>query len=264
MKFAGMVKYDLKFGIKRRWKVYILAVLVALWSMRNFDFMYTGSRTMLDYWCFIFQGQIRYYFTRDELFRVPMSWLILFILPSFIIGDYAYSDLNGFGKSLIIKSSSRIKWAVSKLIWCVTSVMLYAGIIALTVYVYAALHGASSAINVEGYSSFLYIDINMSAKDMIVQFVAAPVVTLVSVCVIQMTMTMFVEPIVAYVIILSYDVLSAYITAPVFLGNYSMMLRNNNIYSDGLNFEHGFYVMGAFMAVAITAYILRLRKKDII
>ena len=264
MKFLKMLKYDLRFGLLKQWKVYIIAIFVAYWSMRNYDIIQSGTKSVFDYWCFLFEGQARYYFSNDGIFRIPVYWIILFILPAFIIGDYAVSDLHGFGKGLIIKNGSRFQWAIAKIFWCIISVFLYVSVLMITVIVYSVAKGASFDISVNNYSDYLLVYINVSKIDVLIQFILLPVISIITICIIQLTLTMFCEPIIAYVIIISYDVLSVYFTSSAFIGNYAMVLRNNRVVEDGLNFVIGIFVMSIIIFVSISTYLIRISKKNII
>lgn len=265
MKLLRIIKYDLRFGLLRQWKVCLLAVFVTLWSMKDYNLFNTRTeKTIMDYWSFIFRGRVPYTFQADGIFILPIFWLILFILPAFIIGDYAKKDLDGYGKNLIIQSGSKVKWAISKILWCVLSVCIYVGIIVATILIYARYLGNSFELSLDGYFAVHDFNLKLSTLQIAGEFFLLPVLSILVTCLLQMTLTMFIEPITAYVIIITYDVLATYVTSPLCIGNYAMNYKNVLLSEGGMNFRYGYPILLVLLLAGIFVYIVKVRRKDII
>ena len=65
---------------------------------------------------------------------------------------------------------------------------------------------------------------------------------------------------VAYVIVITYNILSAYITYPIFIGNYAMLLRNDAYVTDGLDFKLGMIIEIFVILVAFIAGVVIMKK----
>ena len=64
-----------------------------------------------------FQGKKPYSPEYGDPFVFPASWMVLFLLCSFLTLDYPFHNLNGHGVQVVTRMRSRRVWWASKCIW---------------------------------------------------------------------------------------------------------------------------------------------------
>ena len=259
IRFIG---YDIKNGILQKWKVYLFTIIVTIVATEHAFFLIKEKGSALDYLFDIFIGNPRFYISPDATFNVPFIWFIFMIIPAFLIGNYAVNDLNAYGVHLIIKSKSKVSWWLSKTIWCISSVIIYFIIIIATLTVYAYANGRDFYGGTKVWAEYMGIYEEISGEKLILHGVLGPMLTVLSLCMLQMVLSLLVGALNAYVIIISYNVLSAYITHPIFIGNFAMFLRNKDYVSDGLNFNQGLIIQSFMIVICLLTGLMFVKRME--
>lgn len=61
-----------------------------------------------------------------KLFNPPVEWLIIQFVIAFATGSYAMEDLNTYGRQILLRSRTRLRWWISKCLWAtLTAVFCY-------------------------------------------------------------------------------------------------------------------------------------------
>ena len=119
-----LVRYDIKNGLGSRWYVCLGAVALGLLFCAK---LYADYMGMLGYLtdpqfamgnlliCY-FQGKKPYSPEYGDPFVFPASWMVLFLLCSFLTLDYPFHNLNGHGVQVVTRMRSRRVWWASKCI----------------------------------------------------------------------------------------------------------------------------------------------------
>jgi len=259
-KLIKFIRYDMKNGLLRKWAVYLFTVVAVLVATQSIYIVYRDKGASIDYIFGIFVGLPKYYISPETAFNVPFIWFVFMIIPAFLIGDYAVSDLNAYGIQLIVKSRSKISWWISKTIWCITSVVVYFAIIILVLGIYGHLEGKAFS---EGTDTWCYIvgmyeELEMST--LVIHGIIGPFITILAMCMLQMVLSLYFGSLIAYVIVIAYDILSAYITYPIFIGNYAMLFRNDMYVADGLDFRFGMIIEALVIVASFVAGVIIMKK----
>ncbi len=256
IKFIG---YDMKNGLLRKWMVYFVAVVAGIIATEQVFVVIRDNGAAIDYIFGIFAGMSRIYIAPDTQFNIPFLWFVFMIIPAFLIGDYAVNDLNAYGIHLIVKSRSKVSWWISKTIWCTISVVLYFVVIFIVIGIYAHINGKTFVGGTDTWCKYANIYEGIDMNMLIAHGVIGPFFTILSLCMLQMVLSLLFGSLVAYVIVITYIVLSAYITHPVFIGNYAMLFRNNAYTTDGLDFKLGMVIEALLIIVSFTTGILIMK-----
>ena len=238
-KMIKFISYDLKNGLLHKVSVYLFTIVASVIATTQVFVLIRDRGAAIDYIFDIFAGMSRFYIAPDTQFNIPFLWFVFMIIPSFLIGDYAISDLNAYGIHMIVKSRSKVLWWISKTIWCFVSVVVYFVMIFFTIGIYAYITERPLVNGTETWGEYVGVYSEIEMGTLVMHGVMGPFLTILSLCMLQMVLSLVVGSLVSYVTIISYIILSAYITSPVFIGNYAMLFRNRAYMSDGLDFNIG-------------------------
>lgn len=239
IKFIG---YDIRNGLLRKWTVFLVTAIASLIAIEQTDITIKEGATGTDYILGIFSGMSRFYISPDAVFNIPFLWFVFMIIPAFLIGDYAVGDLNAYGIQLIVKSRSKLSWWISKTIWCLISVITYFIVIFAVIGGYALATGRPLVGDSRNWCEYAGVYTSVDIGELVLHGIVVPALTIFTLCMMQMLFSLIFGALTAYVIIIVYDILAAYITYPVFIGNYSMLLRDRAYVYDGLDYSQGMII----------------------
>ncbi|MBP3620292.1 MAG: DUF2705 family protein [Lachnospiraceae bacterium] len=263
--FAAMLKYDLKNGIVRQKMVYMVAFLlngVALIKFDNIDKQLEyGPYDCLAY---LFEGMYPYVPNVGSPFIVPIVWFSVMMIPAFLIGNYANNDLSGYGSHIILKSKNKSVWFASKVVWCLLSVIIYFLFLVVLTYGFSYLYGGKTEVGIDKWKLCNGFFRNIAEKDVIVFTVIMPLITMITCSILQLAISLIVSTQAAYISIAAFYVMSAYFTNTLFVGNYSMMYKNEYIsMGSGINLHNQCIVCGIIILISIAVSFVVVKKRDI-
>lgn len=272
--FRNYIVHDLKNGILSEWKKYVfLVVFVVLWCMRirlgkrSIELLYSAQIGLSagDYLLLIFRGMPVIHLSLDNIFIPDINWIILYLYLAFIVSYYPTKDLHGFGQFMLIRSKKRKYWWMSKCLWNVASVVLYHISIFITVMLFSIFAGDFSWDIQPNVLLYFGLDItNLNIFSTIGLFFVIPLVTSISVSLLQMAVSVIINPVMGVILVMVMYISSIYYCAFWLLGNYLMPVRNRALDPlEGIGSFNGIVLNGILLSLAVFAGYFCFSKKDI-
>ena len=137
--FMLQIKYDIREGIIQQWKKYAVLCVIYIACIVQFIMLCGANRHIDTYTCgdmvmWMFDGVKKFDAGAKNNVDISSVYILPNVFIAYIIGNYVIKDLYGYGKDILIRTGNRIKWWLSKCIWCVlTSCMCYAVLYAVIV-----------------------------------------------------------------------------------------------------------------------------------
>ena len=273
--FYKCLKYDLKCGLLKEYKKYIVAI--GLFIIIGFDFfikMNDIEITVPDYLFYLFFGMEEYVPSPGNKFRFPALWVAVILYVSYITLYYPYKDLNGYGKNILLNTQSKKTWYLSKCMWVTVSTIIYFVIGLVVLSLFAIISGAEITADVSSkvvikFIPFITTEQNLFYNDAIYYKVTIlhfvlPVVICVMNNLFQLFLSLFIKPFFSFIFTVSYTIASAYYLKSFMLGNYAMIARSNIFIDNGVNFTDGLLIsLGVILIVIISGTVL-FSKQDIL
>lgn len=273
--FCKCLKYDLKCGLLKEYKKYIVAI--GLFLIIGFDFFIKMSDieiTVPDYLFYLFFGMEEYVPSPGNKFRFPALWVAVILYVSYITLYYPYKDLNGYGKNILLNTQSKKTWYLSKCMWVTVSTITYFLIGLVVLSLFAIISGAEITADVSSkvvikFIPFITTEQNLFYNDAIYYKVTIlhfvlPVVICVMNNLLQLFLSLFIKPFFSFIFTVSYTIASAYYLKSFMLGNYAMIARSNIFIDNGVNFTDGLIIsLGVILVVIISGTVL-FSKQDIL
>lgn len=267
MKYFSFVKFDFIYGILKNYKKFLLfAALILLAclelgaAVNNADIKEFSYGDCLLY---IYGGMAEYIPDPSIPFQIPYLWLLNHIVLLYFTLHYMYSDLTGFGQSMIYRSGSRSAWWFSKCTWNLLIIALFYALAWLLILAFALSRGAVLSLeNSSAATQLMYFGPKQIPKeklDLAVEITLLPLLTSAAISLMQMMLCLIIKPIMSYIISNVVLISSAYYLSPMLIGNYSMALRSDNAVTNGVSEYMGilYAIMLAALSIGIGLCIFR-------
>ncbi len=261
-----MILHDLKNGVIKNKRF----IVVLLWFIADgiFTILFPLAATnhdeitSLDLILYFYKGEDPMVNSNSVVF--PLFWIMNFIIILFVIMHYMYDDMYGFGIQYITRIKKRITWWISKCIWCFCACAFFFAICICTAIIVTLFIGGRPfdftnshemleylVGKMEYYSMNLGNDINLSWQQLFVCDIVVPFMVSWAVCQLQMTLTLFLKPIVSFVINCGIIIFSAYFQnyIPGLIISYGMSLHNSNFINNG--FKSADCIWGCLIIIII-------------
>ena len=245
---------DLRKGLISQWKrILVCVVLIAgllVLNMAYIDFYISNAPeattsfrlTFGDLLLSLFTGIDFHYPSSGVPFVLPVEWMFLVLLILYVTLDYPLSDLHAVGINSLVMGSSRGMWWLAKCLWIITLVVVfYFIILALTLFITLTSDGILSfQIHPEVPQALAFNVGNLieAPWDMGVFLIAIPVV-LCSLALVQLFLSLLIQPVISFACMTVILFLSAYCSTEFLIGEYLMAARSNVFIADGLSPEIG-------------------------
>lgn len=272
MNFYKLLKFDIKYGIFKyyyKYFIYIIFVILSFLYFRSLMISYEQSNfSFMDALIYIMGGEKEYIPIMGETFKLPYIWIIHHILVLFFILNYTTSDLESFGQQIIIHSGSRKKWWMSKCVWLLLSIILYYVILWFGI---AFCILATSGNFSDKVSSFMKYILVVGPKalpafdlNLYINIFAMPIIFTISIGLLQMALCLFIKPVFSYIITVSLCIASAYSINPLLIGNYAMVVRSNQIVSNGVDLCIGVIILATLAMISFIVGLYKIKIYDIL
>lgn len=264
-----ILKYDIKQGMHTNLWKFILGLMpffasVLMASKVELTTAYTPS--FFDCIFFLFKGIKIYTPSQGSQFEIPALWMAVQIFIGMIVYSYPKDNFEKYGAQSLIRVKSKAKWWISKYIWTVANVIIYYIAGYLTVFAVCSFINGNSILP-DGLWNLLINEIetsNMSAFDLWTVGILIPVLTSISISVLQMSLSFIFNPVYSFVMIMAYLTISVYYYNLCFIGSNSMLLRNQ---ISGAGGRTCIEIVAADLVVALGAGIIgywKFRSLDVI
>lgn len=269
------IQYDLRSGIGSCWLKYAISALIFfivcfdLWKNVHVSQMISNSSiTFADYLLYAFKGMNVFKPNLNDpenSFQVPAFWLLINLYLAYLVGDYPSRDLGGYGKQILIRSKTRGQWWLGKVTWNAVSVLIYYAIGYLVMIGFSLATGRVSgnpSVDIARY--FLSMEVSgLNGTCWIPAAIIQPILASLSICLIQMTISLFMKPIMSFAAIACILVASAYYFTPFLIGNCLMIARSSLVRPDGIGFVFAAFLTVLLSAAAVVIGGMKFQRMDI-
>ena len=271
MMFAKLLARDIRLGFVRLLPYYIGAVLLG--AVLGFGAVALSKVAIGDAAAFTLGDIVAETFDHPvpiDWWRVmqgrPVSlsfeWVLPFALFFACTLDYPRQDTFGVGAKSIALSGSRWSWWLAKSAWCVASSLLFWALFFFWIAFVAFMAGSNMTleVTVEGLnvirsdgSSILAADQELGAGANVGLFIISIVGVTCCLQLVQFSISMLVERIPAYAVVMSYLLLSCMFQHVLLLGNYLITGRHKGLFLEGVPLNVGLSecLVVAWLAVTI-------------
>lgn len=200
-------------------------------------------------------------------FPMPMVWLLVIGTCLFLNLDYFLCDLSLTGQQIIARCGNRRMWFLSKCIWNILSTFVYFLLVAATVLLFTVLmHGKVSLGTTPEIQQIILGDFELgriSIEHEILLGIVVPYLTLAALNILQMTLCIFMKPIVSFLCIAGLLVLSVYVSNGLILGNGAMTIRTVLERSSGVTPKTTIILAITVISLCILVGMWAFKKTDI-
>lgn len=279
MKFIKLLKFDMKQGIKKNYALFICPLLLAvpavldtLYKIRNYintEGNENAAYSLGDVWMSIYGGMEEYIPSPDNPFNFPVIWSILIMIGAFLVLNYPMKEMLGVGAQYLVQGGSRKMWWASKILWNVTTTLMFHMIIFGVIFIGCVVSSVPIRFHINIYLIEVLFEFKRPVDMYYVNSIPVTVIVLpilVSLCMnlIQMTISLFINPIYSFLLNAMLLISSAFIMNIGFVYNYAIPLRYKWIYTGGFNHLIGYAVILFLMVIFVIAGMVRFSRYDVI
>ena len=218
---------------------------------------YEGAQpTLGDFAMYLFGGMKPYIPNPDEPFLFPVAWFLTFGICLFLTLYYPVQDRETFGKMVIAYSGSRTKWWMSKCAWIITVTAVYFICCWIVLLINCLLSGGQLTLSVSPYMRDIFLLSETVPSDqwnLCHVLIFMPPIIASACSLLQMLLTLWLRPIICFLISAIIMLTSAYFCTPLLIVNYAFCIRSNEVLTDGFSFTVG--VLYAFVFSLLCVFI---------
>ena len=232
MKMTRLIKYDFKCGFAYNKIKIAIATIFILTNCFYFSGITEGIQidniSIGDLIIFFFKGETLFS-TQSGNFPIPITYLSIQIIVAILVGYYPYDDINGYGKQIFIRCQEKRKWLISKIVWSISTVIVFYFCTYITLFLFAYFSGFDMSF--EYHKEIIWatnnIDIpNIETITIIVNGIVMPILYSMVISILQICISLKATAIMGFLIVMIYDFIAIFSSSKFFLSNYSMILRN--------------------------------------
>ncbi len=201
--------------------------------------------------------------------QYPVKWLVIQLLILFFTAEFAREDISGGGLQILTRVHKQGQWWLSKCIWnlitvCQAYVILFLTWMICSLLTGLGFRGTINDLCFQGVFNTSPAVGEISAGQAVLIFIILPIFTTGAISLVQMTLTLFVRPVMAYLISAIYSILGIFAASPAFLINYAMSTRSRACGLYRFSPGTGLCLCVILMACAFVIGNMRLMTMDII
>lgn len=288
MKFFRLVKYDFVQNCRKtlvRWGIvcgvsllfflyFFMDVIHIFWSggtlVENLNVFQNQGISICDSLLYLTGGMLPISFeSLTDSFQFPIRWLFPYILVLFFTLDYARNDLTHGGIQVLIRTHDRTLWWVSKCLWNIMTV-LSCFVVEMLVWFLSTILIVKSedfSLNNGLFEGVFYAALPEQRAfewEYIGIFCILPAIVCVSISLVQMTLTLYIKPVFAYIIAIIYYIAGIYYVTPLLLSNYALSVRSSMIGLYNFQPKTGVFLCVALGIFAVGVGVLRIYRMDLL
>lgn len=201
--------------------------------------------------------------------RYPFKWIVVNLLVLYFTSEYARNDLTQGGLQVFIRAENKQMWWLSKCIWnfvtvCTCFGVLFLSWIFLMICCRFAFNGQINTMCFQSSFNTSPAVTHIVVGQALIVFYILPTVACASISMVQMTLTMYIQPVYAYLISCIYYILGMFAVHPLFLTNYSMSVRSSVMGFYRFTPGTGLCLCAVFMICSIVIGMVQVNRMDII
>jgi hypothetical protein len=276
-----LVQHDLSIGFSDNKSKFILTCMVFIimnamfyGACRNLSLIADAegwmnvspeASTITDRMAYIFQGMPVYIPSPDNPFRIPIFWAIFQILIALLVATYPANDLKHYAIHVLYRARSKMLWWNVKCVWVISTVAAFYLLCLFVAFLSTVLVGEISfAPNSEIEAIVNGLDISSVGWGELCMAMVLPLLVSATLSLLQMLLSFVLQPIVGFLIIVSYLTVSVYLSTPFLIGDYSMLLRNGLFYPEGQSSSQMFAICAVISLVTIAIGNIYFRRMDLL
>lgn len=279
------IRYDLRYGVMEGFRKYLLAAAFGAFVFVNFFFDSVGQSMYFTGgpWnmrepglsvgdLIIFELGANFGRTGSSgatSFNFPTLWYISILLPCYMTLTLASDDISAGGVQIMSRLQRRGKWWLSKCVLCAVSVVLYYLTLYAATWVICVTAGFESSIVPEetifnSVFGVMFIASETTPTALFVSLIIQPCLVATALSLVELTITLFVKPVYAFIAVAAYLAASTLIISPAFLGSFAMPIRSSAIGVYNFDFPSCLLICVTLSAIAILAGRWKIIKTDIL
>lgn len=277
MKLFKIMKTDLYLGVWKKWRFLIFIGICFLtcssfWQMVQSYTANCGEATfsMADCMAFVLKGvpEMKGKSLGEEFF-LPSIWLILILMCLMIPLDYPVRSMEGWGSQYLIRTSRKLWW-LSKCIYVIGANTLTYGVYLIITALFCVWKNVSLSFENNGefyqsvFGEVLNHSLNLSSSENALLLVGIPLLGLYAMSLLQLFLSVWLSPLMAYILSMVILVFSVYAEVPWLIGNNTMAIRSDLINPEGIQIFHEIGCSLFLCIVVIIAGLLCIHRKDML
>lgn len=284
MKFFNILRYDIQNGYlanPQKWYACILLYSFMFVSFTftifhgfYFDVKSIGNINSLglslgDVLIYCIGGNIPLFQTSGQNFTFPTLWFLSQILICYFTLDYLNNDLSHSGIQVIIRVKNKTIWWLSKCVCNVVTVTTYYALGYGVLFILSTVTAKTNMLQLTPtIFSFIFAQkLPLQDKlsgEMLLALCVIPCVVSICINLMQMTLTLFIKPIFAFLFTAIYLIVGIFYVHPIMLTNFAMPVRSSVIGIYNFTITSAFISCVFFSILAVVAGAIKINKKDIV
>ena len=275
--FFKLLKYDVRTGIAGRLQTFIAPAILYVLAFINYLIRvdsYTRrsgasrlGRSLGDALLFIYGGMKEYDPTVERRFIFPALWMLVYLLLAYIVLYYPYRDIEETGQNILIRTGGRGGWWLSKCLWSMLTVLLYCllgwgltlvGCVIVRIPLTMQISPNINVLFEMSGGSLLH------PEKMTVEILLLPMLAMAAICLLQMTLALFIRPVYCYMCTVAILLAGTYYMHPWLIGNYAMPLRSGRMIKNGMPAVIGCVLCTGGIVLSMAVGLARFRRYDIL
>lgn len=278
MKLFKLALFDLRRGIREEWikLAFAFIVCIACCTLMFSQLLQYNqdngineniSISVMDFILYNLRGMKLYSPNMDGQYLLPAVWMFNQVMIALIVGYYPVRDLNGYGKNTLLRTQSRSRWLLSKLVWIVCMVIAYYIVIYSASFIFALFTGNSLSFMPGEYITRLFYDIDLQdiyVENFVIFIITMPMLTSIVASIVQVMMSYIISPFISFLAIIVVMLSSTYISNPALIGNASMVIRSRFATPVGFTVEETVLYLAIYLISALIIGFVYFGNKDIL
>lgn len=267
MNWFKLLRYDLRKGLTRR--RYLAVPLLFAVSCFACGIQIPGecpAPSWMDRLLFCFKGLPP--LSKPQDFRLPVLWFLILAGSLFLNLDYLLDDLTQEGQQVIVRSIRRSGWYLSKCVWNLLSCGVFVALGMLTCLVFTLLSGGTLSltndVQVTMFTLGTWSETPITVGGALTVGVLLPYLTIAGFNQLQMTLCLYVKPILSFltsVCLLVVSLLFSFVWIP---GNGAITVRSD-LLNPGLHRPLPLLLTATvFLTAGVIAGLIRFRRMDLL
>jgi hypothetical protein len=265
--FMHLILYDIRYSFRKNRIKWFFTVSIQLWlCIRSFqEVSFYGSYDYLSELWPVMSGASEYILSEDSAFQLPACWFLFQIFQFFLIGFYSESELNFGNGQALIRTHTREMWLASKFISVIVNIVSYYGCFLVVLLIGNTIH-AGKVIPENGMIGLAGIPIfHKSIWEVWSAFIILPLLVSVTLGEIQVVLSLFLDPVISFMAVVGFMVISVFWMHPFLIGNFSMLYRQEWVSGKPeMSVDIGIILCFVLLIATFTFGIIMFRKKDIL